>query len=342
LAKDLEYKPSEKDKKAIEEIQRCIDEGKRWHNQFAKKVERRYEAWRGLLPENAPKPQGWRSNQHPPYLINIVEGMLASIEEQNPIWEVNPRALPGMTADMAMESVDRAEIASYLLTHQMRIDDFSAKAGPLAHQDLIAGLTVGKVFWLKKAVKTKEYESSPEYVYDEAGGTIDIANNISEYESELVTRDDPTLEVRDDPLRFRCPLVLLRVIDVAANHRDHVGRDPGRVEAQVGQRPEHLLHRGESLDHRDAGDLEEVGDRRTDDEGLASVRERVRLVAQQDLPVTQGHHPVVRPKLDDLVQPARSVHVAETPLALGHDGGVVGHRLVLAHHLHVLDVLVDA
>src|SRR5262245_32618332 len=146
------YSPPERDLKVIAEVQRCIEEGKRWHNQFAKKVERRYEAWRGMLPENNPPPRGWRSNQHPPYLINIVEGMLASLEEQNPVWKVHPRALPGMAVEEAMGAVYGAEIASYLLTHQMRVDQFSTKAGPLAHQDLIAGLTVGKVFWLKKNV----------------------------------------------------------------------------------------------------------------------------------------------------------------------------------------------
>jgi hypothetical protein len=120
------YNPPQKDQEAITEVQRCIDEAKRWHNTFARKVERRYEAWRGMLPAgDGSKPKGWRSNQHPPYLINIIEGMLASIEEENPIWDVTPRSLPGMTAMDALMAADGAEVASYLLSHQMQIDQFS-------------------------------------------------------------------------------------------------------------------------------------------------------------------------------------------------------------------------
>src|SRR5262245_37670763 len=125
------YSPPERDRKVIAEVQECITEGKRWHNVFAKKVERRDEAWRGMLPENQSPPRGWRSQQHLPYLINIVEGKLASLEEQNPSWLVHPRALPGMTPEEAMNAVFGADLASYLLTHQMRIDGFAGKAGPL-------------------------------------------------------------------------------------------------------------------------------------------------------------------------------------------------------------------
>jgi hypothetical protein len=68
-----DYRPSQTDRAAIAEVITCITEGKRWHNDFARKVERRYSAWRGLQDMDY-KPKGWRSNQHPPYLINIVEG----------------------------------------------------------------------------------------------------------------------------------------------------------------------------------------------------------------------------------------------------------------------------
>lgn len=192
------YQPSQKDEDAIREVRRCIDEAKRWHNDFARKVERRYEAWRGMLPPDADISSGWRSNQHPPYLINIVEGMLSSLEEQNPTWNVFPRAVPGMTMEDAIETSANAELSSYLLAHQMRVDSFADKAGPLAHQDLIAGLTVGKVFWLKKTITRKFLDEEPQLIYDEAGGTIDIAQSLQEYEEDdFVVRDDPTLEVRD-------------------------------------------------------------------------------------------------------------------------------------------------
>jgi len=194
---DKEYTPSEADQKVIKEVHDCIDEGKRWHNRFARKVERRYEAWRGMLPENNPPPPGWRSNQHPPYLINIVEGMLANLAEDQPDWIVRPRALPDMTGDELLAAVDNAQIASYLLQHQMRVDGFDEKTGPLAHQDLIAGMTVAKVFWLRKEAKIKGREEAPELIYDETGGTIDLANKLQSVSETRLLRDDPTVEIRD-------------------------------------------------------------------------------------------------------------------------------------------------
>ncbi len=192
-----DYKPPERDRKAIAEVLECIVEAKRWHNTFARKVERRYDAWRGMLPENTSPPKGWRSHQHPPYLINIVEGMLSNLEEQNPVWTVRPRSMPYMAVEEAIAGLHGAEISSYLLQHQMRIDGFSEKAGPLAHQDLIAGLTVGKVFWLKQEAVVHSLDEVPELIYDEAGGTIDIARRMEEVEESVTIRDDPTLEVRD-------------------------------------------------------------------------------------------------------------------------------------------------
>lgn len=194
------YQPNQAERDAIEEVLRCINDGKRWHNEFARRVERRYSAWRGLQEErSSAKPRGWRSNQHPPYLISIVEGMLSALEEQQPVWTITPRALPGMAIEEAMAATDGAEAASYLVSHQMRIDEFSSKAGPLAHQDLIAGLTVGKVFWLKKEIKRRYLDETPELIYDQGGGTIDLAMKLEEYEDDdmTVVRDDPTLEPRD-------------------------------------------------------------------------------------------------------------------------------------------------
>ena len=194
-----DYNPSETDQAIIREVQDCITEGKRWHNQFVWRVERRYDAWRGLQPDavdNA-KPQGWRSNQHPPYLINIVEGMLASLEEVNPQWNVVPRALPEMTAQDMAHAADNADFVSALITHQMRIDNFGAKAGMYAHQDLVAGFSPMKIHWLKQTAERPLLTETPELIYDETGGTIDIANKLNESKQDVVLRDDPTMEVRD-------------------------------------------------------------------------------------------------------------------------------------------------
>jgi hypothetical protein len=191
-----DYRPNERDRDAIEEVRECISYAKKWHNAFARRVERRYDAWRGLQDTDT-KPKGWRSNQHPPYLINIVEGMLSSLEDPNPAWTITPRVYPGVTVEEIVQRTEGADIGSYLLGHQMRIDGFDEKAGPYAHQDLIAGLTVGKIHWLKQDVVRYSREEVPELIHDETGGTIDIANKLQRFEDAVTIRDDPTFEVRD-------------------------------------------------------------------------------------------------------------------------------------------------
>jgi hypothetical protein len=77
-----------------------------------------------------------------------------------------------MSLDEALAaSRRRGAVNSYLLNHQMRIDEFSQKAGPVAHQDLIAGFTVAKVYWLKKNTRRYSLDETPELIYDEAGGS---------------------------------------------------------------------------------------------------------------------------------------------------------------------------
>lgn len=189
------YKPDDREKAALTQVRNAIDEAKRWHTQFASRVERRYNAWRGMAPQNAPAT--WRSNMHPPYLINIVEGMLSQMEEQTPVWKVTPRALPGMTLEEAQASGANAETLGHVITHQMRIDDFTSKQRPFALQDLIAGFTVAKIHWLRQEVKHQFLDEQPAMIYDEFGGSIDMAMKLDTYETPLVLRDDPTFEVRD-------------------------------------------------------------------------------------------------------------------------------------------------
>jgi hypothetical protein len=189
------YKPTDAEKKAINELKHCIEEARRWHTTFAQKVERRYSAWRGMTADNAPK--GWRSNIHQPLLINVVEGMLSSMEEAEPQWKVKPRAVPGMSLEEVVAATTNAEVSQHLLQHQMRVDDFAHKQGAFMQQDLIAGFTPGKISWILEERPHRFLDDPEEMVYDETGGTIDIVNVLDEYEEIKVFRDDPTFEPRD-------------------------------------------------------------------------------------------------------------------------------------------------
>jgi hypothetical protein len=189
------YKPSDKDKRALDFARKCIEEGARWHRSFTERVERRYDAYRGMAAEQVTKT--WRSNLHPPYLINIVEGMLASMEETVPYWEVSPKVVPGMSLEEAIDMSDRAELNEALLNCQFSEDDFGFKQRPFGQQDLIAGFSVGKVSWLRENSSRRFFKEDPELIFDEAGGSISIANVLNEYEEDYLAFDGPHFEVRD-------------------------------------------------------------------------------------------------------------------------------------------------
>lgn len=189
------YRPTDEEKKAIDLVVKGIAECRRWHEPFARKVEKRYDAWRGMSIENAPAT--WRSNVQQPLLINIVEGMLSSMEDGNPTWDVYGRLLPGMSYAEALAQSENAEFAKYLLQHQMRIDEFAAKQSPFMLQDLIAGFTVARVSWVREQAVHRYHEEEPGMVYDEAGGTLGITDILEEYEEDIFIRDDPSFQPRD-------------------------------------------------------------------------------------------------------------------------------------------------
>jgi hypothetical protein len=189
------YRPTDEEKKALKLVEEGIAECRRWHEPFARKVERRYDAWRGLAVETVENT--WRSNVQQPLLINIIEGMLSSMEDGNPTWDVYGRVLPGMGIEEALAQSENADFAQAILQHQMRVDEFALKQAPFMLQDLIAGFTVGKVSWIRQQSLRRYLDEEPGLVYDEAGGTIGIADILDEYEESVFLRDDPTFEPRD-------------------------------------------------------------------------------------------------------------------------------------------------
>ena len=189
------YRPTDEQKKAIDRVRAAVNECKRWHEPFCRKVEKRYDAWRGMSVDNAPKT--WRSNVQQPLLINIVEGMLASMEDAEPSWQVSGRVLPGMGLQEAMDNAENADYAQALLQHQMRIDEFGSKQGSFMLQDLIAGFTVAKVSWVREKRNHPYLDETEGMVYDENGGTTQIAMVMDEFEEDVMIRDDPSFQPRD-------------------------------------------------------------------------------------------------------------------------------------------------
>ena len=192
------YSPSEEDRKAINLVVKAVESCERdWHDAFCAKVEQRYSAYRGIR-QQAEGTAGWRSNVTAPYLLNIVEGMLATLVDPNPYMMVTPMPTPGEDLLAVMARMQNAEKAEAKLNTDLNRDRFAEKQRPFMQQDLIAGFTVSKQHRLREKQTRKYLSLGTEIVYDEFGGSIDIVDGLQEAMDEgVVMRDSPTMEVRD-------------------------------------------------------------------------------------------------------------------------------------------------
>ena len=74
-------------------LARCIKEfgeDSRHHDNWARKVDGWYKAYRGEY-QDVREQQSWRSDVHPPYLLQIVETLASGLSDPNPKWRVKPR-----------------------------------------------------------------------------------------------------------------------------------------------------------------------------------------------------------------------------------------------------------
>jgi hypothetical protein len=160
-------------------------------------VERRYRAYRGMMELKVEEQDAWRSNLTTPYILQTVEGMIATMLDPNPSWKVTPRPQPFEPLEVIMARLGGGEITSQALQWAMDNDDFVLKQRPFMQQDLVAGKTVAKIAW--KTTKTTRSVLTPveARVMDEFGSVLDSFPSTEEEEKEVTTFDGPTLIIRD-------------------------------------------------------------------------------------------------------------------------------------------------
>jgi hypothetical protein len=175
-------------------IQRSED----FHTSWVEKIEKRYRAYRGVAEARHQQTQTWRSNLTTPYLLQLGEGMLATMLDPKPTWEVQPRPLPGESVEEVSARGQSARVAKAALQWAMDADDFHLKQRPFMQQDLIAGATVAKVVWAYEARKmTKLHAVEVEVTNDYTGEVSDRYTDSEEREDMHVLRDGPSMIVRD-------------------------------------------------------------------------------------------------------------------------------------------------
>jgi hypothetical protein len=177
----------------------------RYHDAFVEKVERRYEAYRGLAGEGESKnPQrdsdeeDWHSNVTTPYVLQTCEGMLATMLEPSPRFDVKPRPKPDEPLDEVVERMKGVKAIEDVLSYALQRDRFPQKQRDFMQQDLIAGITVFKDYWITehRDVHAKVPEDVP--IFDGYGSQIDsVQTEREDVQKDVLVKDDACAEVRD-------------------------------------------------------------------------------------------------------------------------------------------------
>lgn len=191
------YEPTLEYPDALSMVISAQESAEQFSQSYVDKVERRYRAYRGIAELRTSEDEVWRSNLTTPYILQTVEGMIATMLDPNPTWQVTPRPQPFEPIEVIMARLGSGEIASHALQWAMDNDDFPLKQRPFMQQDLIAGKTVAKIGWRTKKTRRMVLTPVEAKVLNEFGDVIDSFPSTQEEESEVTIFDGPTMIVRD-------------------------------------------------------------------------------------------------------------------------------------------------
>jgi hypothetical protein len=164
---------------------------------YVDKVERRYRAYRGMQELKVEEGDEWRSRLTTPYILQTVEGMIATMLDPNPMWTVTPRPQPFEPLEVIMARLGGGEIASQALQWAMDNDDFQMKQRPFMQQDLVAGKTVAKIGWRTKKTKRMVLTPVEAQILDQFGNVTHSFPSTQEEEQTVTIFDGPSMTVRD-------------------------------------------------------------------------------------------------------------------------------------------------
>jgi hypothetical protein len=173
-----------------------------YHDAFVEKVEARYLAYRGLADESpdddTPPDEDWHSNVTTPYVLNTCEGMLATMLEPNPRFQIKPRPKPDEPLDEVIARLSSVEAISDTLRYALDRDGFAQKQRDFMQQDLIAGISVLKDYWYEERRDVVKLVPQKIVINDAFGNAMEILDSHEEQTAEnALVADDARSEVRD-------------------------------------------------------------------------------------------------------------------------------------------------
>jgi hypothetical protein len=182
-------------------VQKCEQ---RYHDAFVERVERRYASYRGLTDataqnsNKAPADEDWHSNVTTPYVLNTCEGMLATMLEPSPRFNVQPRPRPDEPLGDVLNRVEAGNAIDDVLRYALDRDRFATKQRDFMQQDLIAGVSVLKTMWHTEKRKVTQLVPETIIVKDGFGNTVDqIESHTEQVVDDSLICDDAAHEVRD-------------------------------------------------------------------------------------------------------------------------------------------------
>jgi len=189
--------------KAVEDCER------RYHDRFVEKVERRYLAYRGLTDDGGSGGTGgkdalpsseedWHSNVTTPYVLQTCEGMLATMLEPSPNFNVQPRPKPDEPINEVMQRILGVEAIEDTLRYALDRARFAQCQRDFMQQDMIAGVSVLKDYWRRERRDVTRLVPDVIGIQNAYGETVDtLTSQREDTERSVLVVDDACVEVVD-------------------------------------------------------------------------------------------------------------------------------------------------
>lgn len=157
------------------------------------KCEQRYKAYRGVLEKQKEEAQ-WTAKYHPPYILQMIEAMIAAILDPNPKVRVRPRPHLG---DDPVQRQKGAKTLENLIDYSLEVDDFAQKQRDWVWQALVTGMTVAKIDWITDHTPRKSLQYKPTRVHDQGGNYLATVDSLQEVTHEGPRYDGPCVSIWD-------------------------------------------------------------------------------------------------------------------------------------------------
>ena len=178
---------------AVELLNKRLDDTRSYHQDFVNKCEQRYKSYRGVLERQKEEAQ-WTAKYHPPYILQMIEAMIAAILDPNPKVRVRPRPKIG---ENFTERTVAAKTLENLINYSLDVDGFAQKQRDWVWQALICGMTVAKIDWQTDNTPRKSLAYAPTDIHDKAGNYLDTVDTLSEITHTGPRYDGPCVSVWD-------------------------------------------------------------------------------------------------------------------------------------------------